>query len=322
MRASGSGPFGVLLLAAPLIAVPLLAIFGIPQFAPGLDASSTLDQMETGLEDEQLSPRTSRNRKKSPDDLFQPVGNTSADELSDAEIQSEKLTDDDWSPPAEALQGFRMAPPEEQFAEASESEEWLEQSRELEQPEKDDRSSAEFDQLESRRDKKNKDRENEGEVFDRQVGDPPQRKQKRRIDPDEAGLPQELQTEASFIGRTDFESPSNSGNRSRDDSGSTEQTESFVAEEEFSWRKASRRLHDLGENIKHYFDYDIEKEVFIFHCRLSPLDDPGVVQEFEAQGQEPLVTVYDVIKQVEKWSKNRQSSLARSEQKGSAGRSR
>lgn len=35
MRSTGSGPLGALLVLAPLIAVPILAVVGIPQFAPG-----------------------------------------------------------------------------------------------------------------------------------------------------------------------------------------------------------------------------------------------------------------------------------------------
>jgi len=297
MRSSGNGPFGVLLLAAPLVAVPLLAIFGIPQFAPGVDAGSLTEQTDVGFDDDSDLPRQSKNRRRSSvDDLFDPLEETTGDDLA-----AQGSGSDDWEPPPEALKGFRMARPEEQFADASSSEEWFEKSRNLELEESE---SDEFDRGQARQGLKKRNRENEEKDYDR----PPN---SRRIADVESGEsqaePQDEATEGSSRSDDQATGPGMGGEGAADS----------VVVEEFSWRQASRRLRELGDNVKHYFDYDIEKETYVFHCELSPPDDTGVVQEFHAQGHEPLTTVREVVKQVELWAKNRKSSLAKVEKRSS-----
>lgn len=300
MRSSGNGPFGVLLLAAPLVAVPMLAIFGIPQFAPGVDAGSVTEQEEVGFEDEADSPRASKNRRRSnADDLFSPL-----DELADeAADEGEVAETDDWNPPEEALKGYRMAPPEEQFADSSSSEEWFDKSREQEHG---DENPDEFDRGEAREGLKNRREEKEDEDYDRSEKSRRDGRDSKSVNP-----PREL--EFGHSGDQRPEEQLTAEDEAFVDSNPRKGKDGSIVVEEFSWRQASRRLRELGDNVKHYFDYDIEKETYVFHCELSPLDDPGVVQEFQAQGHEPLTTVREVIKQVERWSKNRESSLARSE---------
>lgn len=302
MRSSGNGPFGVLLLAAPLVAVPLLAIFGIPQFAPGVDAGSLTEHAEVGFDDDLSDARPSKSRRRSSDDLFDPLQETSGDDLfaDQTETDSSAADSDDWEPPAEALKGYRMAQPEEQFADASNSEEWFEKSSELENGDSD-----EFDRGLSRQGLKDRNLAQEEVDYDR----PQSQRHRGSRDLDSVNPPRELSFEDDDVKLAKHESFDDSPNRSgKDDS---------VVVEEFSWRQASRRLRELGDNVKHYFDYDIEKETYSFHCELSPLDDPGVVQEFQAQGHEPLTTVREVIKQVERWSRNRQANLAKSEKQSS-----
>lgn len=305
MRSSGNGPFGVLLLAAPLVAVPLLAIFGIPQFAPGVDAGSLSEHAETGFEDEAGFSRPSKNRRRSSiEDLFDPLEENGS--IGD-DFASEEETLDNWEPPAEALQGYRMAPPEEQFADASSSEEWFERSQELENQgdDLDELDQDEFDRGKSRQGLEESYRAKEEVDYDR----PRNNRRGSNRDLEDVNPPKELAFENDEIIPAKYESEAGARRRkgNRDS----------VVVEEFSWRQASRRLRELGDNVKHYFDYDIERETYVFHCELSPHDDPGVVQEFQAQGHEPLTTVREVIKQVERWSKNRQSNLARSEQRSS-----
>lgn len=303
MRSSGNGPFGVLLLAAPLVAVPLLAIFGIPQFAPGVDAGSLYEHADTGFEDEtDFSRPTKKSRRSSIEDLFDPLEDNVGDD-----IASEDSSSDDWEPPAEALQGYRMAPPEEQFADASSSEEWFEKSQELENEgdAANELDQDEFDRGKSRQGLEESNRAKEEVDYDR----PRNNRRGSGRDLEEVSPPEELAFEDDEIMQAKYESDGESRRRKGN--------QDSVVVEEFSWRQASRRLRELGDNVKHYFDYDIEKETYVFHCELSPHDDPGVVQEFQAQGHEPLTTVREVIKQVERWSKNRQSNLARSEQRSS-----
>lgn len=301
MRSSGNGPFGVLLLTAPLVAVPLLAIFGIPQFVPGVDASPLSEHSEAGFEDGNENPRAQKSRRRSSvDDLFDPLP---PDQSSDYSL-AEDLPRTELEDREDALEGYRMARPGEQFADASSSELWFENQRKRENGSEgeDEIDRDEFDRTESTRGIQESRREMEDDDYDRPAGN--RRSTSRDLEP--VNPPRELEFEESPQNIGSDHEPERKAPRSK-------RTEETVVYEEFSWRQASKRLRELGNNVRHYFDYDIEKETYVFHCELSPLDDPGVVQEFQAQGHEPLTTVREVIKQVERWSKNRHSSLAKSD---------
>lgn len=73
MLASASGPLGALLVIAPLAAIPVVAIVGIPQFAPV--AASPNDEEEIGeLGDSVATPAVVRPvKRRSADDLFAPL---------------------------------------------------------------------------------------------------------------------------------------------------------------------------------------------------------------------------------------------------------
>ena len=73
MRASGSGLFGAIFMIAPLIAVPVLAIVGIPQFAPVVASpSSEMDPSELADSPPQ-EPRIGESARHAGEDLFAPV---------------------------------------------------------------------------------------------------------------------------------------------------------------------------------------------------------------------------------------------------------
>lgn len=63
MRSKAQGPIATLMLLLPLLALPLLAVFGIPQFAPAVASPVT-----TGREDD--DQRADHSRHYSADDLF------------------------------------------------------------------------------------------------------------------------------------------------------------------------------------------------------------------------------------------------------------
>jgi hypothetical protein len=58
MRSAGAGLFGALLMVAPLVAIPILAVVGVPQFAPAV-APTPLDAVDAEL-DSDLSPDQDR----------------------------------------------------------------------------------------------------------------------------------------------------------------------------------------------------------------------------------------------------------------------
>src|SRR5436190_4122246 len=77
---SASGPIGALLVIAPLVAIPVVAIVGIPQFAPVVASSSLDDDFgEEPLRNDFAttaplnSPRGTPPVRYKADDLFAPV---------------------------------------------------------------------------------------------------------------------------------------------------------------------------------------------------------------------------------------------------------
>jgi hypothetical protein len=73
MRASGSGPFGALLMLAPLVAVPVLAIVGIPQFAPVIASSPDEEARSERTSGSERPSATRRRPTQNADDLFAPL---------------------------------------------------------------------------------------------------------------------------------------------------------------------------------------------------------------------------------------------------------
>jgi hypothetical protein len=71
-----------------------------------------------------------------------------------------------------------------------------------------------------------------------------------------------------------------------------------------TWRDAARELNDRGiENFRLVRGHDAES--FLFVCTLVPGDNPHVTMQFEAEANEPLAAVSDVLNQVEVWLRNR-----------------
>jgi hypothetical protein len=79
MRALASGPFGVLIMVAPLVAIPILSTFGIPQFAPLVAAPSEADEnveIVATLPEESFNdpqPASPESPTRTADDLFAPL---------------------------------------------------------------------------------------------------------------------------------------------------------------------------------------------------------------------------------------------------------
>src|SRR5262245_21147172 len=89
MHGSASGPLGALLLIAPLAALPVFAIVGVPQFAPLAASPSDDDDEFADLGDSSATlesrPVESSARSRSADDLFAPFPESSSrSELNDA----------------------------------------------------------------------------------------------------------------------------------------------------------------------------------------------------------------------------------------------
>jgi hypothetical protein len=104
MKSSAGGPLGALLMIAPLAAIPVLAIVGVPQFAPVV-ASSADEEEISDLGEAVASPTAEPFApRKSRDDIFAPLDDNHA--ANDGETQRPK-----GRPASERPRGFAEAPP-------------------------------------------------------------------------------------------------------------------------------------------------------------------------------------------------------------------
>lgn len=81
MRSTGSGPMGALLMLAPLVAVPILAVVGIPQFAPGnlIDPNGSKQVVSSRDSRAFAEPRFGDAARHDADDLFAPLDESGSD---------------------------------------------------------------------------------------------------------------------------------------------------------------------------------------------------------------------------------------------------
>lgn len=81
MRSTGSGPMGALLMLAPLVAVPILAVVGIPQFAPGnlIDPNGSKQIASSRDSRAFAEPRFGDAARHDADDLFAPLDESGSD---------------------------------------------------------------------------------------------------------------------------------------------------------------------------------------------------------------------------------------------------
>jgi len=71
-----------------------------------------------------------------------------------------------------------------------------------------------------------------------------------------------------------------------------------------SWRQASSKLAELG--IRNYhLERGSKEESFLFVCLFSPGDAPQVTHRFEAEADDPLTAVNQVLQQLDRWMQTR-----------------
>jgi len=67
-----------------------------------------------------------------------------------------------------------------------------------------------------------------------------------------------------------------------------------------TWKAARLRLAELGVE-KFHLEPGLDGEDYLFVCMLAPGGDPNVTRRFEAEAQEPLTAVQDVLNQIDSW---------------------
>lgn len=116
MRSQSHGHVTTVLLFIPLIAVPLLAVFGVPRF-PTLNPSPSSDVEASDADVRFASSGVGESARHSADDLFAPVekparkddaGRAGSVELSPGSPHGAGHSTADWTPPPEAVEGWKV----------------------------------------------------------------------------------------------------------------------------------------------------------------------------------------------------------------------
>lgn len=69
-----------------------------------------------------------------------------------------------------------------------------------------------------------------------------------------------------------------------------------------TWQIATKRLRALGVGkSKQHFTYLEDKNLFLFTCNASHLDDAARTRTFQAEAEEPLLAVRQVLEKLQTW---------------------
>jgi|GEM_PF-654473 len=304
MRSAAYSLLTSLLLLVPISAVPLMAIFGVPQFTPVV--ASPLDESE---EDEWDRPSRKPARPKKPQDGF-------ADDDLDL-IAEESLSWDE--PPKERLKPIKK-PRSPSRADETEAADDLATAASPfdEQPGKSKNRSAlgkprrplpteeasivgddqeEISDFMMVTDQTTEDEpsgvDNAG--FSRTAEDRNSEESSKlaaTIPPN--GIPSYRRTRSGNAVEAD-RTPEKSANSKR----------GAPAGETLTWSKAVERLNDLGiRNFK--LEPGMQAGEFTFTCSYTPTKSPHVTRKFEADADDPLKAVAQVLSQVERWAQQRE----------------
>jgi hypothetical protein len=293
MSASASGPIGALLLIAPLAAIPVLAIVGLPQFAPVAASPSEddLDAVSLGSPSENHQPNPAAVRRGA-DDLFAPIGEPAAPDRSrrgtlpppedsraplsgvrGTSYADRRTQDDsgDWTTPAGALDGWELGTTATPFAGRD--------SRDMPRAREDHFAAApnvpDADAVRA--------------GFDPELlqGEAP----RGDFESHEKRLPSLDRAERTLPSRN--EQPADA-NRTR--TGAANSMAEFYSKR--GWLAAAARLRELG--IRNYqLEWVVEDQRFVFWCTVPSGNDSRISNRFEAQDEEPLYAVQKTLADVE-----------------------
>lgn len=267
MRGAG-GPLGLLLMVAPLIAIPVFATVGIPQFAP-VAASSFGDEdvapvSPWGPTEAEATPAPQR----PADDLFAPVANSATASVSGEDSLNARPNLLDDAPPP-------LIPPKRRPRFGNDQDEGLDGWEEV----GDDSSpAADLPATPSR---------------------PGKKLPADEVAVDEGGdgfTPGLLEPEAAGSGSLRGKTADARNDRNRPQ---RERPTEF-GDEEFNWDIAAERLKKLGIESYHLVAITAEKR-FSFTCSVTNPSNPQVTRKFIATADGPLLAVQKAIQQIDDW---------------------
>jgi hypothetical protein len=311
MAGSAGGPLGALLMIAPLAAIPIFAVVGIPQFASVVASPADDEEIaDLGSSDSPTSPAISSAPSRSrtaADDIFSPVSEAAArsdSSKSRAARDGETVQRKNRSrgetltlPPADALDQWEIrqtavdeaprgkatrtspaaAPPRAKNNDPSES---LELS--------DDDPAGGLVSAEN---------------FSPDLLKPELSQQakpeKRNSRGDSSGAQGNVRT-SSNVAQGEAR-----GRRATTaaDSPLAPPTAEINLAEQSGWRDATRRLKELGIR-KYRLESQIEEQTFVFICSFAAVENPRVVRRFEAEADNPLEAVQKVIDEIDEWQRH------------------
>lgn len=274
MRSAAYSIFTSVLLLAPISAVPLMAIFGVPQFTPVV--ASPLDDDEENENAARLPRRPAR--KKSPD---KKIADDELDLFNDEAL--------DWEAPAKNRLKPIKKPRRPTSAENDESSPVATQS---------DDSQPATNPKPGRKPRRTPVAESDDVIefaSSESSGETP------------SGIGQAgFEREVEAAPRLEAAPPAGESYRRTRTNGDSDRPAKRAAPsaEPLTWSKAVARLNELGiRNFK--LEPGMRPGEFTFTCSYTPTNSPHVTRRFEAEADDPLKAVGQVLAQVERWAQQR-----------------
>ncbi len=290
MNSSPGGPIAIMFMMVPLIVVPLIAIFGIPNLPTNLSSAATEDSAiqfdEIEADDEGLS--SSDEDAPAFDDEPEPVSKNKRPFKkvtgNSANRRARLREEADWTPPEKAMAGWSVDSTED---------EKISESTELASAPSfdDDAILSEFHQ------------KYDDENIDSKSRDSGSSKKSRFT------LSRRTKTESDDI---EFEKDSTEEDWISDEAllnaeplALNSQTDAVLSNESgdsgLKMGDAIKKLQSLG--IKNFqMVPGSEPGEFMFRCVTVSPQNSRLVFRFESEAKDPLLAVKDVLRQVEKWN--------------------
>ncbi|HEY2250250.1 MAG TPA: hypothetical protein VGH74_04280 [Planctomycetaceae bacterium] len=319
MQVSGGGPLGVLLMIAPLAAIPVFAILGVPHFAPVSASGADDDDFAVLGEPDSRAPAVSAPETapaRAANDVYaaaaeSPQGVAGAKASMDQErrplaasaVAGRSRGSGRWLPPSDALDQWEVRTDVAHAASPSRDDDAVDTRAGM--------TVDGFEGLESATDEPD-DGLVSADGFNPDLLKPDllipgrdnQSKNNRaRVAVDAPlELPSERRSGVRTAGAT---APARGTETGRGTMAAADLAESAGAlaqsiDEQSGWQDAARRLKKLGIR-KYRLESRIDEQNFVFTCALASPDNPQVIRRFEADADNPLEAVEQVLEQIDEW---------------------
>ncbi len=288
MRSKSNNFFSTVLMLIPLVAVPMLAIFGIPEIAPVKksplnendqvnnegafgsqfeDISFDSSSHEIDLGGDNLSKQSRLNQNRG--EMRSPFGQTASN-------QKRSFNEEEWLPPAGALEGWELETNPSKF--------------------ETDQKGNGFASV------------NSGRMSEQNLENEPLQQASFETGQDSlesaGAFNQEIRQVENEVNPFDKTAPSRPVAVKQVDTQFRLRAEKMLRRDPATWGAAVEKLNELGIR-----DYRLEPGVrpneFLFSCSYSPPQNPRISRRFEAESLDPLKAVIQVLQQVDEWNRNK-----------------